>query len=80
MNGGKGTVGKAVKDEDCTTHAVTLVNQLDGTLEKISAGQGTMGQLLVNPQLYESLNDTAREAQGLVKDIRANPKKFLTIR
>jgi phospholipid/cholesterol/gamma-HCH transport system substrate-binding protein len=79
VNGGKGSVGKAMKDEDLYRQAVTLVNRLDGTLEKISAGQGTVGQLLVNPQLYDSLNSTTVEAQSLVKDIRANPKKFLSI-
>jgi phospholipid/cholesterol/gamma-HCH transport system substrate-binding protein len=79
VNGGKGTVGKAMNDEQLYNQAVTLVNQLDGTLAKISAGQGTVGQLLVNPQLYNTLNSTLTEAQSLVKDIRTNPKKFLTI-
>ena len=48
-------------------------------LEKINNGQGTLGQLAVNPALYESLDGTTREVQGLLKDFRANPKKFLTI-
>jgi len=55
---GKGTVGKAMNDEELYRQAVTLVNRLNGTLEKISAGQGTVGQLLVNPQLYDTLNGT----------------------
>jgi phospholipid/cholesterol/gamma-HCH transport system substrate-binding protein len=79
VNGGQGTLGKAMKDDELYRQAVALVNQLDSTLQKISAGQGTVGQLLVNPQLYDTLNSTTAEAQGLVKDIRANPKKFLTI-
>jgi phospholipid/cholesterol/gamma-HCH transport system substrate-binding protein len=79
INGGQGTVGKAIKDEELYHQAVTLVNRLNGTLEKISAGQGTIGQLLVNPQLYDALSGAVGEAQSLVKDIRANPKKFLTI-
>ena len=68
-----------MKDEDLYRQAVTLVNRLDGTLQKISAGQGTLGQLLVNPQLYDTLNGTTAEAQSLIKDIRANPKKFLSV-
>ena len=79
VNGGKGSVGKAMKDEELYRQAVALVNRLNGTLEKIAAGQGTVGQLLVNPQLYETLNSTTSEAQSLVKDIRANPKKFLSL-
>ncbi len=79
VNAGKGSLGKAMTDEQLYRTAVTLINRLDGTLEKISGGQGTVGQLLVNPQLYETLNSTATEAQSLLKDIRANPKKFLTV-
>ena len=40
----------------------------------------TAPQLVVNPQLYDSLNGATREFQSLAKDMRANPKKFLTIR
>jgi phospholipid/cholesterol/gamma-HCH transport system substrate-binding protein len=34
----------------------------------------------VNPTLYESLDGTTRELHGLLKDFRANPKKFLRIK
>jgi phospholipid/cholesterol/gamma-HCH transport system substrate-binding protein len=80
VNGGKGSAGKFVKDEELYHQAVVLVNRLDDTLQKISEGQGTVGQLIVNPQLYDTLNSTTAEAQLLVKDIRANPKKFLSLR
>jgi phospholipid/cholesterol/gamma-HCH transport system substrate-binding protein len=56
------------------------MDKLDSILDKINSGQGTIGQLLVNPQLYESLDGTTREMQGLLKDFRANPKKFLRIK
>jgi phospholipid/cholesterol/gamma-HCH transport system substrate-binding protein len=79
VNSGQGTAGKMVKDEELYRQAVTLVNRLNGTLEKIAAGQGTIGQFLVNPQLYDTLNSATGEMQSLVKDIRANPKKFLSI-
>ena len=32
----------------------------------------------MNPQLYDTLNGATREFQSLAKDIRANPKKFLS--
>jgi phospholipid/cholesterol/gamma-HCH transport system substrate-binding protein len=38
-----------------------------------------VGQLLVNPQLYENLTGATEEIRSLMKDFRANPKKFLTI-
>jgi len=46
----------------------------------VNTGQGTLGQLVVNPNLYESLHGATSEMQGLMKDIRANPKKFLRIK
>jgi phospholipid/cholesterol/gamma-HCH transport system substrate-binding protein len=57
-----------------------LTAKLTGVVDKIDSGQGTLGQLMVNPALYDSLNGATREFQSLAKDVRANPKKFLTIR
>lgn len=80
LNAGKGTAGKFLKDEELYRQINRLVAKLDSTVDRVNSGQGTLGQLLVNPQLYESLNGATREAQALVKDIRANPKKFLRIK
>jgi phospholipid/cholesterol/gamma-HCH transport system substrate-binding protein len=56
------------------------VAKFNGTIDKINSGQGTLGQMLVNPALYDSLTGATRELQSLAKDMRANPKKFLSIR
>jgi phospholipid/cholesterol/gamma-HCH transport system substrate-binding protein len=80
LNAGKGTVGKFLKDEELYRRINQLVANLETSLDKVNAGQGTLGQLLVNPQLYESLNGVTRETQGLIKEIHANPKKFLRIK
>ena len=80
VSAGKGTVGKLLKDDQLHQHLDELVARFNTTIDKINAGQGTLGQFLVNPQLYESLNGATREFQSLAKDMRANPKKFLTIR
>lgn len=80
LNAGKGTAGKLLKDEELYKRMNQLVANLSGSIDKLNAGQGTLGQLLVNPQLYETLNGATREAQGLIKDIRSNPKKFLRIK
>jgi phospholipid/cholesterol/gamma-HCH transport system substrate-binding protein len=80
INSGKGTAGKLLKDEQLHQRLDALLVKMTGTLDRINSGQGTLGQLMVNPQLYESLNGATREFQSLAKDMRANPKKFLTIR
>jgi phospholipid/cholesterol/gamma-HCH transport system substrate-binding protein len=80
INAGKGTAGKLLKDETLIRRVDELVAKMNTTVDKINAGQGTMGQLLVNPQLYEAMTGATREFQSLARDMRANPKKFLTIR
>jgi phospholipid/cholesterol/gamma-HCH transport system substrate-binding protein len=80
LNAGKGTAGKLLKDEQLHKRLDELVAKFNVTIDKMNAGQGTLGQFLVNPQLYEALNGATREFQSLAKDMRANPKKFLTIR
>lgn len=80
INAGKGTVGTLVKDDALARHLDDLVGRFNTTMDKINSGQGTVGQLMVNPQLYDALSGTTREFQALAKDMRANPKKFLTIR
>jgi len=80
INAGKGTAGKLLKDDQLHQKLDQLLAKFGGTLDRINSGQGTIGQLLVNPQLYEALNGATREFQSLAKDMRANPKKFLSIR
>jgi phospholipid/cholesterol/gamma-HCH transport system substrate-binding protein len=80
LNAGKGTAGKLLKDEQLHQKFDQLVAKLNTTIDKMNSGQGTLGQFMVNPQLYESLTGATREFQSLAKDMRANPKKFLTIR
>ena len=80
VNDGQGTVGKLLKSDDLHNQLQATMGRLDTLLEKINNGQGTLGQLLVNPALYESLDGTTREMNGLLKDFRANPKKFLRIK
>ncbi len=80
VNAGKGTAGKLLKDDQLHQRFDQLLAKLNGTLDRIDSGQGSLGQFIVNPQLYESLTGVTREFQSLAKDMRANPKKFLTIR
>jgi phospholipid/cholesterol/gamma-HCH transport system substrate-binding protein len=46
----------------------------------MNAGQGSVGQLLVNPQLYDSIRGLTDDIDGLVKEVRANPKKVLRLK
>lgn len=80
LHAGKGSAGKLLNDDELYKQLNVITAKVAATVDKINAGQGTLGQLMVNPQLYDALNGATREAQALVKDMRSNPKKFLTIR
>ncbi len=79
INEGKGTVGKILKTDELNDQIKGTIARIDGILDKVNKGDGTLGLLLNNPALYESLDGTTREVRALLKDFRANPKKFLTI-
>lgn len=80
LNAGKGSAGKLLRSDELHNQLTASMKKLDVTIDKINSGQGTLGQLLVNASLYDNLNGTTREMQGLMKDFRANPKKFLHIK
>lgn len=79
IDSGKGDIGKLLKGDELHQEIRSTMGRVDAMLDKINKGEGTLGQLLTNPALYESLDGTTRELHGLLKDFRANPKKFLTI-
>ena len=80
INSGQGTAGQLIADDKIARQLNAALEKTNLTLDKVNSGQGTIGQLLVNPQLYESANGTTRELHDLLRDFRANPKKFLSIK
>ncbi len=80
LQAGKGTAGKLLKSDELANELKGTMTRVDAILEKINNGQGSLGQLMNNPSLYENLDGATREMHGLMKDFRANPKKFLRIK
>ncbi len=80
LNEGKGTAGQLLSSDKIARQVSTTLDKINLTMDKVNSGQGTIGQLLVNPALYDSATGSTRELHELLKDFRANPKKFLTIR
>jgi phospholipid/cholesterol/gamma-HCH transport system substrate-binding protein len=52
---------------------------LESVFNKVDRGQGTLGRLVNDTSLYAELNGAARELRALATDIKANPKKYVTI-
>ena len=80
LNAGKGTAGRLLKDEELGKKIDTTMTKLAALTTQIDAGQGTVGKLFKDDTLYNNLNHTLEETQGLIKAIRENPKKYLSIK
>lgn len=80
VNAGQGTLGKLLHDEGVYRRVDVTLGKVEQTVDRINSGQGTMGQLLVNRALYDSLTGVTAESRELIRDMRANPKKFLRIK
>ncbi|HEX6066200.1 MAG TPA: MlaD family protein [Longimicrobiales bacterium] len=52
---------------------------LQSVFAKVDQGRGTLGMLVNDTSLYTELNGAARELRALATDIKANPKRYVTI-
>jgi phospholipid/cholesterol/gamma-HCH transport system substrate-binding protein len=55
------------------------VGSLSQVMEKIEKGEGTLGMLINNDQLYKDLEKSALELNLLLEDIRLNPKRYVRV-
>ncbi|MBI2187608.1 MAG: MCE family protein [Acidobacteria bacterium] len=77
---GEGTAGRLVNDRQLYDRLNSMSDRLDKVVAGLQEGQGTAGQLLRDRQLYENMNSAVAELRQLVRDIRADPRKFLNVR
>jgi phospholipid/cholesterol/gamma-HCH transport system substrate-binding protein len=80
LNAGKGTAGRLLKDEELGKKIDTTMTKLAALTSEIEAGQGTVGKLFMDDTLYNNANQMLEEGRNLIKAIRENPKKYLSIK
>lgn len=80
LNAGKGTAGRLLKDEELGKKIDTTMTKLAALTTELEAGQGTVGKLFKDDTLYNNANQMLEESRNLVKAIRENPKKYLSIK
>ncbi len=54
-----------------------VVSDISEITQKINSGEGSIGMLLNNDQLYIELEKTAYELNQLLEDVRTNPKRYV---
>jgi len=57
----------------------STVKNLDALLGKIEKGEGSLGKLMKNEELYNNLTDASRELDLLLQDFRLNPKRYVNV-
>ncbi len=52
-------------------------DKLNGVISGIQNGEGSLGKLTKDEQLYNNLNTSAENLNKLIEDLKANPKRYL---
>ncbi len=79
INNGKGTLGKIAHDEEFAKKIDTMVTNFSKLSDRMEKGEGSVGKLFNDPSLYNNSDQMLVETRNLVKAIRENPKRYLTI-
>jgi len=79
VNAGKGALGVMAKNQEFANKLQNTMSKLSDLTDRLNSGEGTIGKLLQDPSVYNNTNQLLKDTQELIKAIRQNPKKYLTI-
>jgi phospholipid/cholesterol/gamma-HCH transport system substrate-binding protein len=79
IKAGKGALGKFAQDPEFANRVQNIANKLSAITDRLDAGEGTAGKLLRDPSVYNNTDQLLTESRELIKAVRQNPKKYLTI-
>jgi phospholipid/cholesterol/gamma-HCH transport system substrate-binding protein len=65
--------GKLIADLD------QVIGRFDGIISGIERGEGSVGKLLKDDQLYTNLEGASRQLEQLLQDLKLNPKRYVHI-
>jgi len=75
---GKILIGASASDFDKTLNqTIAVLNETEKLLAAINKQEGTAGKLLYDQQFYDKLMDISTELDGLVKDFKKNPRRYI---
>lgn len=79
INTGKGPLGILAKDQEFARKLQNTMDRISNLADKLDNGNGTAAKLLRDPSVYNNTNTLLTDTQDLIKAVRQNPKKYLTI-
>lgn len=61
------------------TELQNVVTHFDNITSALENGEGSMGQLLKDEQLYQNLKGASKQLDELLEDVKLNPKRYIHI-
>lgn len=68
----------AAMEKTLETTQATLKN-LTATLESVNKGEGTLGKMMKDDELYDNMLRTSKNLDLLLQDFRLNPKRYVNV-
>jgi phospholipid/cholesterol/gamma-HCH transport system substrate-binding protein len=69
----KANIAHVIRSLDST------INNIEVVIAKVNQGEGTVGQLMQNKTLYNNIITTTEDLNALLKDLKANPGRYVHI-
>lgn len=66
-------VAQTVKNLEAT------LKNMNALLAKVESGEGSLGKLMSDEELYKNLTEASRELDLLLQDFRLNPKRYVNV-
>ena len=79
MNAGKGALGTLAKSQEFAAKLQNTMNRVSSLADKLDSGTGSVAKFLNDPAVYNNSNRLLTDTQDLIRAVRQNPKKYLTI-
>ena len=55
----------------------TTLSNFNSVLDSLKNGEGTMGKLLTDDELYTNLANASKELEELLREVKEHPKRFV---
>ena len=67
-----------ISDDIAKSNIQNLLSSLGEVSKKINSSEGSLGMLINDKSLYSNLHDSSKELELLIKDIKENPKRYVS--
>ena len=74
---GEGTLGQLIRSDSLYLALASSARRADSLLALIEAGEGLIGRLMTDEQVYEQILKLVVDMNAFLTDVRENPKKFI---